>query len=260
MHLSDDRAVIRPCLSLESVPMSIVEAKRVSKQRPVAAPAASTFVVEAESVHIPAGIADLKSFREWVHSDAFPETGRICYLNGEVWVDMSKEQFLTHNQLKHEIGYVLTGLVRALRLGRFVPDGMLLTNEAADLTVQPDGCYVSREALRDGRVKLQEGKDGGFVELLGTPDMVLEVVSTGSVEKDTVTLRELYWRANIAEYWLVDARGAVISIEILRHTAKGYAPARKQRGWVRSPVFRKSFRLLSRSDALGDPEFELAVR
>jgi hypothetical protein len=53
----------------------------------------TTVVAEGDFVQIPDWVEDLESFRRWAHSDEFPETGRICYLDGEVWVDMSKEQF-----------------------------------------------------------------------------------------------------------------------------------------------------------------------
>ena len=68
-----------------------------------------------------------------------------------------------------------------------------------------------------------EGAVKGFKEFEGTPDMVLEVVSATSVRKDTEILRDLYWRAGIQEYWLVDARGDEPLFSILRHTARGYA-------------------------------------
>jgi Uma2 family endonuclease len=90
--------------------------------------------------------------------------------------------------------------------------------------------------------------------------MVLEVVSPSSVEKDTVTLRDLYWRAEVREYWLVDARGERPGFDILRHTARGYSPVRRQGGWVKSAVFGKAFRLVRRADELGNPEFVLEVR
>src|SRR5581483_3290306 len=77
----------------------------------------SVIVVDTVSVHIPSGIDSLESFRHWAHSAAFPETGRIGYVKGEVWVDMSKEQF-SHNQVKGEIAAVLTALVKAARSGR----------------------------------------------------------------------------------------------------------------------------------------------
>ena len=90
--------------------------------------------------------------------------------------------------------------------------------------------------------------------------MVLEVVSSSSVEKDTIILRDLYWQAGIREYWLVDARGENPIFDILRHTAKGYVATSKQRGWMKSVLFGKSFRLTQNKDALGHPEYTLGVR
>jgi Uma2 family endonuclease len=220
----------------------------------------TTFVVDADSVCVPDWVQDLESFRVWFHSDDFPEAGRICYLKGEVWVDMSREQFFSHNQVKGEFTAVLGGLVKAARLGRFIPDGMLITNEGADLSAQPDGAFLSRATLDAGRVRLVEGKREGYVELEGTPDMVLEIVSTSSVKKDSVTLRELYARAGVPEYWLVDVRGERLRFDVLRHTPQGYAAVRKQGGWMKSAVFSRSFRLTRQADERGDPEYTLSVR
>jgi Uma2 family endonuclease len=220
----------------------------------------NTFALDGEFVHIPGWVEDLASFRRWFQSDEFPEIGRICYLNGEVWVDMSKEQIFSHNQVKNEYAFVLTGLAKASRRGRFFPDGVLLTHEEADLSSQPDGTFISYESLETGRVRLVEGVQEGYVEIDGTPDMVLEVVSTSSMEKDTITQLDLYWRAGIREYWLVDVRGERLEFDIWRHTPTGYVPIRKQRGWVKSTVFGKSFRLTRQNDERGDPEYTLAVR
>ena len=46
----------------------------------------------------------------------------------------------------------------------------------------------------------------------------------------------------------------------LQDTAKGYAAARKQDGWLKSAVFGKSFRLVRGTDATGNPEFTLEVK
>jgi hypothetical protein len=51
-----------------------------------------------------------------------------------------------------------------------------------------------------------------------------------------------------------------LDFDILRHTPKGYAPARKQTGWMKSTVLGRSFRLSSRVDALGHAEYTLAIR
>jgi Uma2 family endonuclease len=219
----------------------------------------STIVVDSQSVHIPPWVSDQRSFRRWARSDEFPESGRICFLAGEVWVDMSKEQF-AHNQIKGEFNRVIAGLARDECPGRYFPDGMLLSHVAADLTVQPDGMFASVDALRGRRIRLIEGAEEGFVELEGTPDVVLEVISAGSVQKDTVLLRDLYWQAEIPEYWLVDARGQRLEFNILRHSERGYVAVRKNAGWIKSGVFRKSFQLVRRNDALGYPEYTLKVR
>ncbi len=220
----------------------------------------NTIVVDEMTVDIPEWVRDFKSFRRWAHSQEFPETGRICYFHGKVWVDMSREQFFSHNQAKNEYGYVITGLVKAGKRGRYIPDGMLLSNEQAQLTSRPDGAFVSLESFQTGRVRLVEAVLEGHIELEGSPDMVLEVVSKSSVKKDTIILPELYWKAGIEEYWLVDVRGERLRFDIFRHTPNGYQATRKQGGWVKSSVFGKSFRLLRQFDDEGNPEYTLEVR
>ena len=219
-----------------------------------------TFVYEANQVTVPSWVVDLESFRRWADADDFPEFGRICYLKGQVWIDMSKEQVFTHVAVRHEIGFQITALIKAGLAGQFFPDGLFLSNEVANLAVVPDGTYVSDETLASGRARLIEGADEGYVELEGTPDMVLEVISRSSVNKDRVILRQAYWEARIPEYWLVDARKEPLTFDIFRHGVRGYVPARKQDGCVKSSVFGKSFRLTRTTNKLGNPVFTLEVR
>lgn len=220
----------------------------------------STIVLYDDTVHVPDGIGTLAAFRRWLRYDAFPEAGRISYLDGQLWVDMSKEQIFTHNHVKQEFNLVIGGLVKAERIGRYFPDGVFVTNDEAGLASQPDGTFVASKSLEAGRVRLIEGEKEGFLEIDGSPDMVLEVVSAGSVEKDTQTLRELYWRAGITEYWLVDARSDPLSFTILQWRSTGYSSVRKQAGWLKSKVFARSFRLSSHLDDVGHPEYSLSIR
>jgi Uma2 family endonuclease len=218
-------------------------------------------IVIEDRVRIPTGLDTLEAFRHWACSDEFPERGRYAYLNGEIWVDLSMEQPYTHNRVKTKFTTALDTLVDAIGLGDVFADGMLLSNTAANLSTVPDAMFVSVDAMRSGRVRLIEAATEGFKELEGTPDMVLEVVSTTSIRKDTEILRDLYWRAGIPEYWLVDARGARPFFSILRHTARGYTATRLQTdGWLRSAVFGRSFRLLQGTDALGHPQYTVEVR
>jgi Uma2 family endonuclease len=219
-----------------------------------------TVINESQSVRVPSWVVDLESFRRWLDSAELPDHARPWFLKGEVWIDMSKEQVFSHVHVKTEFTIVVGGLVKAQRLGRFFADGVLLSNEEADISGNPDATFVSNESLKKGRVRLVEGIEEGYVELEGAPDMVLEVVSTSSVHKDRVILKQAYWEAGSREYWVVDARTEPPVFDILRHTAKGYVTVRKQDGWSKSAVFGKAFRLTSQKDALGHPNFTLAVR
>ena len=216
--------------------------------------------LDDERIQIPNWVVDLESFRRWCDDEAFPEKGRIAYLKGDVWVDMSMEQLFDHNQVKSEINTVLHVSVKTNRMGRYFTDGAFLSNVDADVSNQPDGTFVSTASLQQGLVRVVEGRTRGYVELEGTPDMVLEVVSDSSVEKDTVILRQAYAEAGIREYWLVDARQEPLRFDILRRTERGYAAGRKRSGWLRSEVFDRWFRLTQQPGSDGFPLFTLEMQ
>ncbi|MFL5343118.1 MAG: Uma2 family endonuclease [Gemmataceae bacterium] len=203
---------------------------------------------------------DLESFRRWSDSRRFPEVGHIYYYDGAVHVDMSKEQLYTHGAVKMEYAVVLGNLVKAARSGRLWCDSAYVTHEGADLSCVPDFVFVSWEALRGRRVRPIEGRETGYVELEGSPDMALEIVSDSSARKDLVVLRDLYWRSGITEYWIVDARRNKLMFEILRRGPKGYVKTRRVGGWLASQVFAKSFRLTQQTGGDGEPEYTLEVR
>jgi Uma2 family endonuclease len=219
----------------------------------------TTIVAESGEFTLPDWVVDINSYRRWRDAPDFPEHGRIWWL-GKVWADMSREQVFTHLGVKNEYAFVLTGLAKADQRGLFIPDGLLLSNFAADISGNPDGTFISYETLASDRVRLLEGTDGGYNEVQGSPDMVLEVVSKSSVHKDTVVMREAYWQAGIPEYWLVDARKEPVVFDILRHTARGYVAARKRDGWIKSGIFGKEFRFHQTTSRLGHPEYHLDVR
>jgi Uma2 family endonuclease len=215
---------------------------------------------ESSQIIVPGWVTDFESFRRWTDCDDFPQDHPVWWLNGEVWVDMGKEQVFSHILVKTQITIVVGYLVVSEKLGLFLSDGLLLSNFAAKISGNPDATFISTATRRSDRVRLIEGKRGGYAEVQGSPDMVLEVVSASSVEKDYDLLRKAYWEAGIREYWLVDARKEPLKFDILRHTPRGYAAARKQDGWMKSAVFGKSFKLTQGKDDVGDPEFTLSVR
>ena len=219
-----------------------------------------SFFGELESVRLPSWVTDLATFRRWAVSDEAPESVPVFYLSGEVWIDMSQEQVFLHVRMKQELLRVLGNLSTESRLEDVFPDGLLLSNVAGNLSGNPDGTYISHESFRTQRVRLIDGRSEGFVEIEGTPDMVLEVVSESSVKKDTEILRDLYWKAGIPEYWIVDGRGEAVEFTILKHTTRGYTTVRAVAGWLKSSVFGKSFRLTRKLNSVGHPDFLLDVK
>ena len=216
--------------------------------------------VDGEVV-VPKGITNIQAFRRWAASEEFPRRGRFSFLCGTLYVDMSMEQLFTHNLIRTQHTIVLGGIVAADESGYFFSDRALLTNVRASLSTEPDSMFVLYETVRSRRVRLTKGKEKGYVEIVGSPDMVLEVVSESSVRKDYEVLRELYWKAKIPEYWLVDGREENALFEILRHGPHGYVNTRRQTGgWLASPIFGRSFRVLQKTDRLGHPIYSLEVR
>jgi Uma2 family endonuclease len=218
-----------------------------------------TYVCEDGEFTIPADVTDIHSFRAWVDTADFPQRGRIWWLGGKVWADMSREQIFTHLAVKNEYAVVLTGLAKKNR-GLFLPDGLLLSNFAADIAGNPDGTFISSATLDSDRIRLVEGAETGYVEVQGSPDMVLEVVSDGSWQKDTILLRKAYWEAGIREYWIVDARKDPLVFETLRYSRRGYVAVRPLQGWLKSVVFGKSFQLTKITDRRGHPQFTLHAK
>lgn len=216
---------------------------------------------DAFDIEIPGNIRTLPAFRQWARSAEFPERGRLAFLGGDLYVDVAMEQAFTHNLVKVCFTSGLGGIVKEDRSGYLFADGMFLSNDDAELSTVPEAIFVSFKSIRTGRVRLIEGEKGGCVELEGSPDVTLEVISDSSEVKDDVTLRELYWRARVHEYWIVDVRDDALRFEILKYGPRGFVQTRRQPGaWIRSDVFDRSFRLRRSVDALGNPRFDLEVR
>jgi Uma2 family endonuclease len=213
-------------------------------------------------LRIPADAHTLAGFRAWVKSDEVPEKLPVTFLRGEVYLDLTPEELQTHNAVRGELYRVLMTLNHDHQGGEFYGAGVLMSNEPAQLAHNPDGIFLSWEALDSGRVWLSpcEGHPGQYDEIEGTPDWVLEVVSDCSLARDTQQLRRAYHEAGVPEYWLIDARGKDICFQILHRRKKDYATARNCEGWQRSRVFDRSFRLERRRDQLGLWEYTLHVQ
>jgi Uma2 family endonuclease len=194
-------------------------------------------------LHIPRDAYTLAGFRKWVLSDEFPEKQPVMFRNGEIYLYMPKEDVFTHAAVKTPVAIVVGGLFQELDLGDFYINGVLVTNVEADISNNPDMVGILWESLECGKVRYVTNKKDRTVEIEGSPDWLLEIVSDGSVKKDKFELRESFHKAGVREYWIIDARGTDIDFQILHWRKTGYAAAPHKEGWQRSRVFGRSFRL-----------------
>jgi Uma2 family endonuclease len=209
---------------------------------------------EKDIVSVPREAFEHAGFRRWITSDGFPERVRATFAERELLLDMSPESIDAHNQVKTAVTVTLGQIVRDEDLGQLYADGALVTNEAAGLSTEPDAMFASWQTLETGRLRLlpRSDQDPDGLELVGTLDLVVEVVSPSSVRKDTVVLRSAYARAGISEYWLIDARAEPLRFEILVLDSDGtYAPSAAPGLPQASRLFARSFVLDRRRNRLG---------
>jgi Uma2 family endonuclease len=148
-------------------------------------------------------------------------------VDGEIWLSMSPESLETHNKVKGEFTSALLRLIRERDLGEGYCDRALFSNVDAKVSTEPEFLFVSWTASETGRVTLsrRRQRQEEFIEIVGTPDLVLEVLSDSSLRKDRVRLKAAYENARIPEYWMVDARGDEIAFQILRLDGDVYRPS-----------------------------------
>jgi Uma2 family endonuclease len=213
-------------------------------------------VLIAENLRIPKEALTFEGFRKWVHTPEFPETGRIDYLAGDVEIDMSPEDLHTHGTVKVAITLGLGPVVIEPEIGEMFVDRTRVVSRFAALSVEPDVVVVLWESLQAGRVRYVPAaskEPDRYVEIEGAPDVVVEVVSDGSVKKDTQRLPGLYARAGIPELWIADTRDEeTMRFEI--HVLRGgeYVPVEPDaEGWVESERLGVSFRLTRRRTRIG---------
>lgn len=217
-------------------------------------------VVVEGKIAIPGWIDTLADYRRWAESDGYPQSGWVSYLDRTICVDSSLEELITHNQARFSAYGMFGSLLSHCDVGCFVPSRMLLVNKTANFATEPDGLFYLWSTMKSGRLRLMPGAKSGYTQFEGSPDCVLEIVSDGSVTKDLVTLRDLYWKAQIPEYWLVHARKDDIRFDILRHTAEGYQETPHIDGWLRSEILGRSFRIERSNDPLGLPQYTVQIK
>ena len=151
---------------------------------------------------IPFRYEDYKSLPE-------SETRRYELLGGEL--EMTPSPSTHHQRIVRSLLELLNDFIQGNQLGEvyIAPLDVVLGEDV----VQPDLLFISHE-----RAQIIQPE-----EIRGAPDVVIEILSPSTAERDRTYKRTLYARHGVQEYWLVDPDTK--TIEVLSLGKAGYRTA-----------------------------------
>ena len=137
------------------------------------------------------------TYQDYQHT---PEDQRYELLDGELI--MAPAPNLGHQQISVSLGARLYTFVQKQDLGKVfhAPCDVVLSNTDV---VQPDLLFVSHE-----RAHLLLGG----ANVLGAPDLVVEILSPSTAGRDRTLKRSLYAKHGVQEYWLVDPDARTVTV------------------------------------------------
>ena len=118
---------------------------------------------------------------------------------------------LKHQRVQMALSMQMNMFIKERALGELfsAPCDVVLSDTDV---VQPDLLFVSRE---------REHLLSGGENVRGAPDLVIEILSPATADRDRGYKRELYGRHGVTEYWLVDPIAETVSVH--RQRAGGLA-------------------------------------
>jgi len=122
-------------------------------------------------------------------------------IGGEVYL-MSPPPAVRHNEVAFNIATIFRNYLRGKKCRAF-GDGVALYLDEKNYFV-PDGMVVCDPAI------IQE--DG----VHGAPDLVVEVLSPGTLQNDRSRKMQVYEKCGVKEYWLVDPANKAVEVYLPR--------------------------------------------
>lgn len=116
-----------------------------------------------------------------------------------------------HQLIQRNLVYHLQAFLLQHPLGMLLQSSLDVVLDQSTV-LQPDLCFISRD--REHIVTEPN--------IQGAPDLVIEILSPGTLERDRLVKRDLYARHGVREYWMVDPVGKCI--EVLRMGDQGFLP------------------------------------
>lgn len=115
---------------------------------------------------------------------------------------------LIHQRISRKLVFVIENYILQKKCGEifYAPLDVVLDEHTAP---QPDLVYVSNE----NAAVLNEEE----LVIVGTPDLVVEILSPGTAKRDKTLKKEIYEEFGVKEYWLVDPGNKTIEVYTLQN-------------------------------------------
>jgi Uma2 family endonuclease len=128
-----------------------------------------------------------------------PEDKRYELIEGEFFMVPSPSY--SHQTISANLFRILDSYVRTRELGevRYAPLDVVLSEENV---LQPDILFISKERLDIITER----------NIQGAPDLVIEILSPTTAERDKGLKQKLYAKFGVREYWLVDPDKKAIEV------------------------------------------------
>jgi len=145
---------------------------------------------------------------KWTYEDflLFPDDGkRHELIDGEHIV--SPSPFTKHQRILKQLFYALEHFLREHSLGDvfIAPIDVVLSDTDV---VEPDLLFIASEHASIITAK----------HIMGVPDLVAEIISTGSRKTDEIIKRRLYEQYGVKEYWIIDPELESVKVYRMRDT------------------------------------------
>ncbi len=152
-----------------------------------------------------------------------PEDKRYELIEGDLFMTLSP--ITLHQLVSMRLEHALSDHVHKKKSGLILvaPIDVVLSDEDV---VQPDILFISRE--RKGIV--------GEKNIQGAPDLVVEILSPTTADRDLVIKKKLYAKFAVKEYWICNPSAK--TVEVMTWTDKGFKTVQvyPENGIVRSEI------------------------
>lgn len=173
-----------------------------------------------------AHILDIPHKDTWTYSDfdLLPDELRCEIFNGNLI--MAPSPFSEHQQVSSKLEFEIKNSIKGRLKAILLHAPMDVVFDKSNV-YQPDIIYISEK----NKHLVSKGKP-----IMGIPDMVVEILSKGSIIYDRIEKYNLYEKFGVEEYWIVDPQNQSVEVYTLENAKYELYSSAEIKGIVKSKI------------------------